>query len=482
MIRAQLTKIGGVALMLSLAACGGGSHATGHGDSTTEAAHTENGQVVTSANGTAVTEAAHNYWQDGLTFFQAHEQSGWNADSCSSAERTFLRAADAQGGRFAEALYMAGVTHQRCHEGPEALALFNRALSVNDKFCKARVAVGLDQLSQNQTQQALATFQQAIAGDKTCIEAYVNVAAIQRTSGDNAQVEEALVNLRKALVLDAQFMPAFNEMALLYYQRSATDTQAADLAAIVCVQGIRINNNYAPIYNTMGLVQLRRGDLIEAVRAFEKAIQLDDSMIEAHMNFGQITLGFRGYQDAQRSFARAVELAPTNYDARIGLGAALRGLNQLDQAQAAYEAARGIDANRPEAFYNLAILYQDYKGGGVADLQKAKEFFEQFLAKAGSNSRYATSVTDVQRRCDQSTGHRRRLASAQCRPGRLQNISTAIEAQNAMQQMQRMQAAQAAQQQAAEAANPTPAPAATPEAPAAAPAPAAETPAAPATP
>lgn len=424
-------------LPILLAACGGSSSP----ESTAPAVNAE-GAVVTTAGGATVTEAAHNYWQEGLAFFQEHERSGWTPDACESSVRNFSRAAEAQGGRFAEALYMAGLSHARCGQANEARALYERTLSVNENFCKARVAIGVEQLTSNATQ-AAATFRQAIAGDRTCTEAYVNLASIMRTSGDAAQLAEAVSNLRKALTLDAQYMPAFNEMALVYYQQAATDSEKIDLAAIVCVQAIRINPAYAPIYNTMGLVQLRRGDLIEAVRAFGKAIELDDTIVEAHMNFGQITLGFRGYADAQRSFAKVIELESRNYDARIGLGAALRGLGRFDEAQAAYEAARDIDTNRPEAYYNLALLYQDYRGGSVEALRQAKGFFEQFLQKAASNSRYASSVEDVRRRCEsRSGGNRRRLASAQCRPGRLQNIDTAIEAQAAMAQMQAMQAAQ----------------------------------------
>jgi tetratricopeptide (TPR) repeat protein len=237
-------------------------------------------------------------------------------------------------------------------------------------------------------------------------------------------------------------------MALLHYERAIaeeqTDEQRLDLAEVVCRQAQLINRDYAPIYNTWGLIKVRRGDIIEALRMFERAVQLNNSIFEAHMNFGQITLSFRGYEDARRSFARAVELQNNSYDAHIGLGAALRGLNQLDQAEAEYNRARELDGNRPEAYYNLGILYQDYKSANAGDprpdIRRATEYFQQFLAKARGNRAYANSVEDVERRCqDQQQGRRgrRRARSTDCRPGRLQNMEQMIRDLDEVGQMQR---------------------------------------------
>jgi Flp pilus assembly protein TadD len=137
-----------------------------------------------------------------------------------------------------------------------------------------------------------------------------------------------------------------------------------------------------------------------------------------------------------------VELKPNDYDAHIGLGVALRGLRQLPRAQAEYERAMEIDANRPEAYFNLGLLYQDYMSGSIDELERAKRFYNQFMSKAGNNARYAEAVENVRRRCRtqrQGRGNRRRRRrrSTDCRPGRLQNIDTALEALRAAAEMQR---------------------------------------------
>jgi tetratricopeptide (TPR) repeat protein len=187
-----------------------------------------------------------------------------------------------------------------------------------------------------------------------------------------------------------------------------------------------LDASYAPIYNTWGLIKVYKGDVIMALRYFERAITLDPDLFEAQMNFGEVTISFRGYEDGRKAFARAVELDPKNYDAIIGLGTALRGLGQFPEAKSQYERAKELDGRRPEAYFNLGVLYQDYMSGSVADLRQAKNYFSEFLKRAGSEPEFRSSVKDVSNRC--ADGGSKKRGAARCRPGRMQNIDISIEA------------------------------------------------------
>jgi tetratricopeptide (TPR) repeat protein len=467
------------AIVAALTGCGGAAvtATSGSGDTTAapDAPRTSTGEVVSAE--------AQNYWRDGLAAFTQAETAGWNDNTCGNVTEFFDDAAEAQGGRFAEALYMAGLTRSRCNDRTKALEYYNRALSANTKFCKARVMIGLDQVAQNQSAAAMQTFSRAVADDAQCTEGYVNLAALQRESGQAALVRDALNNLRRALAIDAQYLPAFNEMALLYIQESDRNPSEAgqrlDLAAVVCRQAQQINREYGPIYNTWGLIYVKKNNIIEAVRMFERAANLDAKNFEAWMNFGSMVIGFRGYEDAKRAFERAVELNPRSYDAHLGLGAALRGLNQFDAAVAEYNKAKEIDGTRPEAFFNLALISHNYRGGSEEVLNEAKAQYEAFVAKAGTNPRFADTVTSVTRRCNLERARRgRRRSTSQCRPGFIQQIeivaTTRAEMAELQRQQQEMMARMAAQQAAAGGAPATP-PAPTPEgAPASTPGPAPE--------
>ena len=459
------------AIVAALTGCGGAAVSSTSGGGSTAAPP----DAPRTSTGEAVSAEAQNYWRDGLAAFAQHEGSGWNEDACAAVAERFDDAAEAQGGRFPEALYMSGLTHAKCNDRTKALELYNRALAVNNKFCKARVMIGLDQTSQNQDAAAMQTFARAIADDAQCTEGYVNLAALQRSSGQPALVRDALNNLRRALAIDAQYLPAFNEMALLYIQESDRNpseaAQRLDLAAVVCRPAQQINREYGPIYNTWGLIYVKKNNIIEAVRMFERAANLDARNFEAWMNFGTMVIGFRGYEDAKRAFERAVELDPRSYDAHLGLGAALRGLNQFDASVAEYNKAKEVDGTRPEAFFNLALISHNYRGGSEEVLNEAKTQYEAFVAKAGSNTRFAEAVTDVTRRCNLERARRgRRRSTSQCRPGFLQQIEIVASTRAEMAELQRvqqeMQQRMAAQQGAA-GASPAPAPEGAPPAPAA---------------
>ncbi len=144
------------------------------------------------------------------------------------------------------------------------------------------------------------------------------------------------------------------------------------------------------------------------------------------MNFGEVTISFRGYEDGRKAFARAVELQPNNYEAVIGLGTALRGLERFAEAETQYERAKQLDSKRPEAYFNLGVLYQDYMSGSVSDLKKARSYFSEFLNRAGKRSEFRSSVQDVNNRCAPKSGKGR--GAPKCRPGRMQNIDISVEA------------------------------------------------------
>ncbi len=429
--------------LLGLAVGCGGSSAAGGGSTTpANAAKDSAGNVIKSSSGAAVSKEAEANWKEAVAAFEAAEKSGWNEATCDSVGKEFSRANREQGGRFAEALYMSGLVLDRCGKRDDALKLYNEALAVDAKLCGARVGVGVSDFRAGREAQAFSTFERAVRDDARCTEGYTNLAMMQMARS-GASNEDALNNLRRALAINATYLPAFNQMALLFLGRAQGNAKMLDLAAVVCRQAQLINANYAPIYNTWGLINMRKQNVFDALRMFERASQLDSSIFEAHMNFGEITLGFRGYEDARKAFTKAVELKPKSYDAHVGLGAAMRGLGDAEGAKKQYEEARAIDGSRPEAYFNLGLLYQDYMSGSVPDMKQALAFYQDFVQRARGNTTYKPTVDEIERRCESSEAKKKRKSSKSCRPGRKQNIELAIEAMAAMAEMEKQAGASA---------------------------------------
>ncbi len=258
--------------------------------------------------------------------------------------------------------------------------------------------------------------------DGACPAAFLERAVRDRTAG---RLDEALTHVRRALALDSRSVQAFHQLVLVHLAQAEGDASSLDRAALACRQGMQIDDGFAPLHNTCGVVDARRGRIVEALARFERAYTLDPELFEAWMNFGHVTLSFRGYEDAERAFRAALETRPDDYDARIGLGIALRGLRRLDEAREHYEHARRLDPGRPEAWYNLGILHQDHLGGTVEDYERATTYFEAFVAKAEGDPDYSEAVEEVVRCCPPARSER---GAQECRPGRLANLRAAIDA------------------------------------------------------
>jgi tetratricopeptide (TPR) repeat protein len=80
-------------------------------------------------------------------------------------------------------------------------------------------------------------------------------------------------------------------------------------------------------------------------------------------------------------------MQPKNYEASIGLGVALRGNKKIDDAENQYKAAQKLDSSNPSSYFNLGLLYQDYKDGQKPALHQAQDYYRQFLSHDDRDAR-----------------------------------------------------------------------------------------------
>lgn len=350
-------------------------------------------------------------YEDGLSLFRETEKRGFDADRCERLAAAFGAQSSAR------SAYMQGLSASRCGDPEAAAAAFRTAVERDPALCAARVHLGLWKLARGEASAARADFEQAVRRDPRCAEGYVNLGALQREGGE---LSESKRNVRRALAIDARLLPAFNELALLHLLEAGDDERKLDLAEVVCSQAQKIDAEFAPIYNTWGLIDLRRRRITDAAAKFRRALSLDPGLFAAHMNYGRIALSFRAYDDARVAFESALSLREGSFDALIGLGVALRGLGRIDEAEERYAEARQRDPARPEPDFNLGVLYQDFRSGSRDDMNRARQHFQRFLQKAGAGSDYEDAVAEVTRRCKPQAGRHRGRRT--CLVGRLQTI------------------------------------------------------------
>jgi len=279
------------------------------------------------------------------------------------------------------------------------------------------------------------------------IAARINLAQIlrdraRRADGAEKQrlVKDALTHLRAVLALDGNSLQAYATMCYLYF-----DLKLPDAAILIGTQAIKraeeiatgkfedetvaqtvdrdreraqakgkkgkkgsddkgddapktakesnahgtgwtadMKKHIAVVHNTLGLVALNKKSYKDAIPSFKKAVDLDPEQYEARMNLASVSLRFRDYGTAEDQFKAVVAAQPRNYEAVIGLGVAQRGNRKFEEAEQSYVSAQKIDPSRGDSYFNLGLLYQEYKGSDRPTLEKAQGFYRDFLNRAGS--------------------------------------------------------------------------------------------------
>lgn len=442
MMKARNMKSSVIALVVAAASagligCNGNS----------EPAKLPGGGTVKDGRGNTVSAAAANAFNDGLKAMAQHDEANdWNDGNCKSTAESFLKAADEQGKEFHEASYNAGVAYQRCKNEAEAKKIFESILGKKADFHRARVHLALyEYAADGDIAKAISEMNRAIEDAKfKNEEALVNLAMLQMKrdsseagSGCEDDFSCAKLNLQRALAINDGFMPAFNQLAVYYLElakrRAAekagkstrkktavaagaeaarADQQSLELAALVVSQALRKNPNYAPVHNTSGLVSAELGDLSSAARAFGTARKLDPKFFEAHMNYAAVNLQFRGFAQAEDAYRQALKLKPNDFEAHLGLALAVRGQitdsnwdKNVKETETLLAKAKQISPDRPETYYNEAILTQEFKakGGKNAEgaLKEAKNLFGQFVNKAEGKDEFTGAVTRAKERMEE---------------------------------------------------------------------------------
>lgn len=330
------------------------------------------------------------------------EKGGVATADCKGLAASFSRISEPL--LAAQAHFNAGTILESCGYDKDAESEYHAALSANPAYGPAMANLGGLYYKQNNPTTAKSWFEKAIDADAAHAgAAFANLGAIEyqqgRQTGDKSMYSQAISHLRRALAIDAYDVRAYSILALVYYTIAENDKSKLDLAQLVCRQAqddIEGGKDYPPIYNTLGLIQLRKKNPSRALKEFEQAVALDPKYIDAHLNIGAIGLSTRQYEKAAASFAAVLKLDPKNFDATIGMGVASRGLKKIDEAESWYKKASELDPRNCAVQYNLGVLYQDYKSDpNNANLNTAKDLFGKFRSCGSADPK---KVQDAERR------------------------------------------------------------------------------------
>jgi tetratricopeptide (TPR) repeat protein len=113
----------------------------------------------------------------------------------------------------------------------------------------------------------------------------------------------------------------------------------------------------AELYLNVGTTLKEQGKIDDAIKNYNKALELKPNYSEAYYNLGVVFYGQDKINDAVNYYEKAILLDPADYKAHCGLGTALYKLGEFEQAQQHYLKAIEINPDYPLAHKNLALEF-----------------------------------------------------------------------------------------------------------------------------
>ena len=139
-------------------------------------------------------------------------------------------------------------------------------------------------------------------------------------------------------------------------------------------EALRLRPDFAGALCMGGYMLSECGKPNSAMRFYRRALELDASLVVAHVNFGKLLFAAGQFTEALASFVEATTLAPHDPDAWCSRAGTLRELGRLEESVEAAQRALELRHDFPEAAINLgnALLKLDRGGEALEAYLKAK--------------------------------------------------------------------------------------------------------------
>jgi arylsulfatase A-like enzyme/Flp pilus assembly protein TadD len=162
-----------------------------------------------------------------------------------------------------------------------------------------------------------------------------------------------------------------------------TEIREYEAAIAILQEGLKLIDYDPDIWNYLGVAYWRKGDLDQALEAFDTSLSLDHNYSIAFHNVGSVYLSKfletkdRGdLEKSVKNFKQAIELDPEYASAYNGLGAAYSQAGNLGEAIKSWERAVQINPELSFSLYNLGLAYLSR-----GDKERALDYLNKYKEK-----------------------------------------------------------------------------------------------------
>lgn len=227
--------------------------------------------------------------------------------------------------------------------------------------------------------------------------------ALHHDLSTEANVQQAITDLKQALILDPKFALGYTGLAKLYmflgdsYVRPTETLPDAKAAALHAVE---LDDTLAEAFRVLAKISFSYDwDWAVAERQFKRALELDPSLTSARLSYAQFLAAMRRPEEARANIARAEQLDPLSSGPFV-IGVWVDIMNrQYKEARELGRAALRLDPDdgQTNAFLSIACAQDGEFDQAVAHAEKVDPNDNPFVVSFAASSFAAAGKRDKAR-------------------------------------------------------------------------------------
>lgn len=174
---------------------------------------------------------------------------------------------------------------------------------------------------------------------------------LSRTQAETWKNSETLYSHAVEVRPDA--LLAKNNLGMEYLRQGKLDDALGQFNAVLAVR------EWPATLVNRGLVSVRRGDTVAAVRDFTRAMEIEERIYEAPYELGNVAYREGRMSDAIAWYKKSLEVNPEYRNTLNNLGAAYLQIEELDKAADAFRRIIALYPLFAPAYYNLAVIAEE---------------------------------------------------------------------------------------------------------------------------
>lgn len=234
------------------------------------------------------------------------------------------------------------------------------------------------------------------AGGTTVPEAsefYLQARGYLRRYEDEASINTAIRLFKQAIEKDDSYALAYAGLGESYWRKwdLTKDANLVGQAQSSCRRAIELSDHLAPpVHITLGIIHRDTGKYEEAIKEFQKAIQLDPANSDAHRELALVYENLGKSEEAEKAYKKAIELKPDYWAGYNHLAIFYYFTAQYFEAEKMWRKVIELTPDNVRGYYNLGALYSKIGRDDLAIevLKKSLEIKPDWVAASNLGTIY----------------------------------------------------------------------------------------------